>query len=798
MADAMDDLKPVSKKWIATKAGFVKSSHLWAKDLPESEKIAVPAGASLVARQTGRHGEFILIADAVLDGQPLPPRMTFIHQEHWQLALPAKPNDSAGTTLTERRLIGSRWRFGKLDDAPLTTAFYFTLNGRISGHRSPHEQFWTLEQNEVRIFNDAGRLSWIFTVSAETDGRLTLIGTPQSALYGDYFSLTEMPAGASALTPVTAVAEGGADVAEGKKDDIIKMVIWDLDDTFWNGTLAEGGITPIEANIDLVKTLSARGIVNSICSKNEFERTKQQLITLGIWDYFIFPRIDFAPKGAMIQDIIQSAQLRAPSVLFIDDNPVNINEALHYNAGLQTCLPDVIASLLDDPRCKGKPDPALTRLKRYKVLEKKSADKASVGSDNLDFLRGSEIRISFHHEIGDEFPRIHDLVNRTNQLNFTKKRWPEDEQEARAVFLEEQALNQNFDSHWGYVKVADKYGSYGICGFYLVRPGGAYHFLFSCRSLNMGIEQFVWQKIGRPKIKIVGEVVSNLGDQPDWITVVDDADALPDGAIAANQTTICVRGACDLSMMNHYLRTRYETSEEFAFPYQQWEIHPAARAVVVFDETTTPAGKALIEKMPGMPPRRFISAINSGESDVYVLSFSSEVFVGLYESKSTGMILPLNYSPFPRQGFKKIEYAKLVEKNPNCLMSEADWRFLQDEFTLLGVLDQKQLAADVDAIFRKLQGKLVIVLTLSTKVGSNKWILGEFAKINAVVGPLVSKYQYHSIDLGEFVKDITDLVGPKDFGVHFNRNVYQQVADRVSEIIQANIPAASVKRLSVS
>ena len=50
----------------------------------------------------------------------------------------------------------------------------------------------------------------------------------------------------------------------------IKLVIWDLDDTFWQGILSEGEINPIHENCILVKELSRRGIVNSICSKNDF------------------------------------------------------------------------------------------------------------------------------------------------------------------------------------------------------------------------------------------------------------------------------------------------------------------------------------------------------------------------------------------------------------------------------------------------------------------------------------------------------------------------------------------------
>ncbi|OYV28111.1 MAG: phosphatase, partial [Acidocella sp. 20-61-6] len=335
-----------------------------------------------------------------------------------------------------------------------------------------------------------------------------------------------------------------------------------------------------------MKNMSARGIVNSICSKNDFEKAKNELVKHGIWDYFVFPKIAFAPKGAMVQEIIESAQLRAPSVLFIDDNVMNLNEALHYNPGLQIAEPAIIPGLNQDQRCKGKLDPEMTRLSQYKILEQKQSDRTKVGKDNREFLKQSGIRVSFHYDVMNEFPRIHDLVNRTNQLNFTKKRWPENEEEARAFYIKD--LSEVFDSHSGYIKVSDRYGNYGICGFYVTRHKSCHHYLFSCRTLNMGIEQFVWHKLGQPYIGIVGEVVSSLEELPDWITVVDDADDETVEMSAASRPIICVRGACDLSMMTHYLRGKFNTIEEFQFPYEGWGIHPVARAIGLYEETLLP------------------------------------------------------------------------------------------------------------------------------------------------------------------------------------------------------------------
>ena len=48
--------------------------------------------------------------------------------------------------------------------------------------------------------------------------------------------------------------------------DSIKLVIWDLDETFWQGTISEGPISFIEKNIVAVDNLTDRGVVNTICS----------------------------------------------------------------------------------------------------------------------------------------------------------------------------------------------------------------------------------------------------------------------------------------------------------------------------------------------------------------------------------------------------------------------------------------------------------------------------------------------------------------------------------------------------
>jgi FkbH-like protein len=84
----------------------------------------------------------------------------------------------------------------------------------------------------------------------------------------------------------------------------VKLVIWDLDETLWDGTLSEEGIRPVQAHIDMVRTLVDRGIMCAICSKNDFETAKKAVEELGIWDLFVFPHIAWPPKGQAIEKMI--------------------------------------------------------------------------------------------------------------------------------------------------------------------------------------------------------------------------------------------------------------------------------------------------------------------------------------------------------------------------------------------------------------------------------------------------------------------------------------------------------------
>ena len=150
--------------------------------------------------------------------------------------------------------------------------------------------------------------------------------------------------------------------------DSVKLIIWDLDDTFWSGTLSEGGAILPDENAALVRDLTDCGIINSICSKNEFEPTKQHLQDLGVWDLFVFPSINWDSKGPQLKDKLDKMALRPVNVLFLDDNPSNLGEAKHFLPDIQTGGPEVIPELIRKVGEMEKKDTAHTILKQYNVL----------------------------------------------------------------------------------------------------------------------------------------------------------------------------------------------------------------------------------------------------------------------------------------------------------------------------------------------------------------------------------------------------------------------------------------------
>ncbi|MCM1223520.1 MAG: HAD-IIIC family phosphatase [Lachnospiraceae bacterium] len=493
----------------------------------------------------------------------------------------------------------------------------------------------------------------------------------------------------------------------------VKLVIWDLDDTFWKGTLSEGPVTLIKENVEAIKWLVDHGVMNSIVSKNNFEDAKRELEKHGLWEYFVFPSIDWTPKGARVKGVIEDMALRPDNALFIDDNAMNLREAQFILPKLMTLDAADIASFWEAlPRLK-KQDLSHKRLSQYRILESKRDAKshsASIG----DFLRESQIRVSMRPAKESDLDRIHEMVMRTNQLNFTKNRCSKED-------LEKQFASPAFDL--GVVEASDKYGDYGIVGFYSLDKATRRlkHFLFSCRTLGMGVEQYVYQQLGFPELEIVGDVANKVEPKAivDWINLTTASEAKEQKAETpkGRKLKVLLKGPCDMAGTIDFLNTAGITLvDELNY------VNDRGVSITGFNHTSNilqgiNASKeglnSLVAQAPMIDHGIFRTRLFEEDWDVVFLSLLPDSHEGVYRRKSDG--LRFSFSSFNFDFTNPANWDAILAGKVNAhnyKFSREDLENLRRDFTFIGHLPAKEIADNVQTIAEKLPKSTALVLFL--------------------------------------------------------------------------------------
>ncbi len=583
---------------------------------------------------------------------------------------------------------------------------------------------------------------------------------------------------AADVTDAMAATDKGRLMQQDTREPV-RLVIWDLDRTFWDGTLTEGGHTYRRDIHDIVVTLAARGIVSSICSKNDHVRVQAILQAEGIWEYFVLPSIDWTAKGPRLAALVEDFGLRPPTVLFIDDNPANLAEATQSVPGLQVAPETCIAGLLDEPMLQGKPDPGLARLHQYRLLEqRRSAQRQSQG-DNLAFLRASDIRVTIEHDVERHLDRAVELINRTNQLNFTKVRLPENIDEARAAL---RASLSSFRIQAGLIRVRDRYGDHGFCGFYALNNGleakALVHFCFSCRILNMGVEAWTYQLLGRPRLRMQGDVLSDpvIAPPADWIAL--DAPGLPDEAETRaadfRLSRVYARGACELNAVTHYfgmvadqLVTEFDSIR--SGKRVLWQHSMFARyAIEGLSEADFHAASLL-----GYQTDDFRSDLRRAREQtgtaVWLLSFVADASGKLYRHRRTGVLLPIMLD--------------LTDEDKHAASPE-----LANEFELVGTTPEQDFKYNLRLILQRAPAQARVFI-LMPKEGHRTpagkfWVNRPRTALNDWTREIAANFGHVAL------LPVVDFCAPEERetpGTHYDRMTYFRIYEHIMrEMIEAS------------
>jgi FkbH-like protein len=279
-----------------------------------------------------------------------------------------------------------------------------------------------------------------------------------------------------------------------------KGLITDLDDTLWKGLLDESGPQAVSwTGVDhrhalyqqILASLAGAGVLIGVASRNDPELVAEALARpdLLIGHDELYPvEVTWGAKSRAICRILETWNLTADAVVFIDDSPLERDEARERLPGLLTlAVPaddDGISPFLEQLRALfGKSElSAEDGLRLQSIRAAQALNGALATADgSADFLAGVEGTIEFRHGTA-RASRALELIGKASQFNLNGQRVTEADL-AHATRRGGELIT---------VSYADRYGPLGAIAALLVTPGDAGPaidaWVMSCRAFARRVE----------------------------------------------------------------------------------------------------------------------------------------------------------------------------------------------------------------------------------------------------------------------------------------------------------------------
>jgi len=303
-------------------------------------------------------------------------------------------------------------------------------------------------------------------------------------------------------------------------DKKIKCIVWDLDNTLWNGVLLEDEEVHLHPKVvAIVKELDQRGILHSIASKNNYNDAMKKLRDFGIEEYFLYPQIGWNSKSSMIHEIIRKLNINLDSIAFVDDQDYEREEVAHTHPQVMTIPVEALDDLTNMREMQPKfiTSDAKNRRMMYKQDDlRKTAELDYKGPAN-SFLRTLNMLLRIEPAREEDLRRVEELTMRTHQLNTTGY-----------TFSYDQLAAMIDDQHYRlYVcSLDDKFGAYGKIGIVLIEIENNIWriklFLMSCRVMSRGIGTavliYLQNMTIREGVKLVADFIENERNKMMYVT----------------------------------------------------------------------------------------------------------------------------------------------------------------------------------------------------------------------------------------------------------------------------------------
>lgn len=285
-----------------------------------------------------------------------------------------------------------------------------------------------------------------------------------------------------------------------------KAIIFDCDNTLWEGIIGEDGVDGIKMSSSshkgviyeeiqfIAKELARNGVLVGLNSKNNLNDVEEVLkihpdISLKD-DEIVIKKINWEEKVANLENISKELNLGIDSLVFVDDSDFEINLVNQFQPEVTTIqvpnerylYPSKLREKFNLFYTKDYTKEDKNRVAMYQQEKLRVDEKVNFKSIE-QYLESLGLGIKIHIDDLELVNRTAQLTQKTNQFNLTTKRYTENE--IRSFMLSEEHMVFSLG-------VYDKYGDYGITGVVIIDIVGSLGkidtLLLSCRVLGRNIE----------------------------------------------------------------------------------------------------------------------------------------------------------------------------------------------------------------------------------------------------------------------------------------------------------------------
>jgi FkbH-like protein len=266
-----------------------------------------------------------------------------------------------------------------------------------------------------------------------------------------------------------------------------KCLIWDLDNTLWDGVLLEGSVRLRQEVVRTITELDRRGILHSIASRGDEDLALAALQEHQLDGFFLIPQINWLPKSQSILAISRRLDISLDALAFIDDDPFE-REQIAYMLPSVLTIPSEEAAELPG-RAEFSPIEITGEAEHRRTFYQAEIQRnlaAREFTTREEFLLSCKMRLTIRPMNAEDIPRVLELMTRTHQLNTT------------GIVLDRPSLTEIFQGKQNGMTVTvaelrDRFGWYGIIGTAIGEATGdrwrLKYLAVSCRVMGRGIER---------------------------------------------------------------------------------------------------------------------------------------------------------------------------------------------------------------------------------------------------------------------------------------------------------------------